>query len=175
MNCFFAIFDVLMWHDDIGSYIDFVAIAMVMITHLPFVWNPVFTLDKHATVIGTRVQAYFACVRFFLNCKFIHEKKVFNSGQLELVVASDRRQQRIIQIDFGWRLLAHAHAHALPSLKFSNPSLNVEFIYVPYFELVKAKLLKTVSPSRWQDPLKPQSAEAPEASIRRSSIFGQPV
>ena len=101
------------------------------------------------------------------------KKKVFNSGQLELVVASDRRQQRIIQIDFGSRLLAHAHAHALPSLKFSNPSLNVEFIYVPYFELVKAKLLKTVSPSRGQDPLKPQSAEAkPSQELEEAAFLG---
>ena len=37
----------------------------------------------------------------------------------------------------------------------------------------KSNNLKTVSPSRGQDPLKPQSAEAPEARIRKNSIFGQ--
>ena len=39
----------------------------------------------------------------------------------------------------------------------------------------KRTILKTVSPSRGQDPLKPQSAEAPEARIRKRSIFGQQV
>ena len=34
-------------------------------------------------------------------------------------------------------------------------------------------ILRLLSPSRGQGPLKPQSAEAPEARIRKRSIFGE--